>query len=94
MAFRIWKRVKLAPGVRLNVGKSGVSFSFGGRGLWLTLGGSGSRVTAGIPGTGIYWSKKVSTSRRRRPREVYAGAPSGPAAPLRPSLFRRLFLPP
>lgn len=93
MAFRIWKRVKLAPGVRLNVGKSGVSFSFGGRGLWLTLGGSGSRVTAGIPGTGIYWSKKVSTSRRRRPREVYAGAPSGPAAPLRPSLFRRLFLP-
>ena len=92
MGFRIWKRVRLAPGIRLNISKSGASFSLGGRGFWLTLGGSGTRVSAGLPGTGLYWSTKVSARRKRRPRGAVPPVAPRPA-PLRLPLLRRLFLP-
>jgi hypothetical protein len=56
MAFRFQRRIKLAPGLHLNLSKSGVGFSGGGRGFHV---GIDSRkrpyVTAGIPGTGLSW---------------------------------------
>lgn len=57
MAIRFRKSIKIAPGVRLNVSKSGVSTSIGGKGLTTNLSKKGTRVTASIPGTGLSASK-------------------------------------
>lgn len=53
MAWRFRRSVKILPGVRMNLGKKGVSWSFGGRGLTYTVGKNGTRTTVGIPGTGL-----------------------------------------
>lgn len=59
MAFRFSKRVKIAPGVRLNISKSGFSTSIGGRGATVNLNAKGVRTTVGIPGSGLSWSKQA-----------------------------------
>ena len=46
--------------MHVNLSKSGGSVSFGPRGTALTVGSSGVRATAGIPGTGLYYTKKMS----------------------------------
>ena len=51
--MRFQKRIKLFPGVTLNLSKSGVSTSFGPRGAKITLGHGQTRTTVGLPGTGI-----------------------------------------
>jgi len=57
MAFRIRKSFKIAPGIRLNVSKSGLSTSIGGKGATVNLSKRGTKVTNSIPGTGISISK-------------------------------------
>lgn len=57
MAFRIRKSFKIAPGIRLNVSKSGLSTSIGGKGATVNLSKRGAKVTNSIPGTGISTSK-------------------------------------
>jgi hypothetical protein len=60
MPFRFQKRIKLAKGVSLNVGKKGVSsIRVGKRGAGVSTGRRGTRVTAGLPGTGMSANKKV-----------------------------------
>lgn len=49
--------MKLLPGVRLNIGKSGPSVSIGGRGARVTVGDKGTRTTVGIPGSGLSYSR-------------------------------------
>jgi hypothetical protein len=56
MAFRFFRRMKIAPGVSLNLSKSGASMSFGPRGAKVTVGPRGVRETVGIPGTGMYYT--------------------------------------
>lgn len=53
MAFRFSKRIKIAPGVTINISKSGISTSLGVRGAHVTYGHGKKRTTIGIPGTGI-----------------------------------------
>lgn len=53
MGFRFQKRIKLLPGITLNVSKSGLSTSVGPRGARVTMGHGKTRVTTGLPGTGI-----------------------------------------
>ena len=49
--------MRIAPGLTINLSKSGPSLSVGGRGGHVTLGGSrGRRTTIGLPGTGLYWT--------------------------------------
>ena len=60
MSFRFFRRMKIAPGLTLNLSKSGLSASFGPRGAKATLGPRGVRTTAGIPGTGMYYTKHHS----------------------------------
>lgn len=60
MPLRFNRRVSLIPGLRLNLSKSGASLSLGHRGAWYTVGRRGSRATLGLPGTGLYWTEKVS----------------------------------
>ena len=57
MAFRIRKSFKIAPGIRLNVSKSGLSTSLGRKGATVNISKRGTKVTTGIPGLGISRSK-------------------------------------
>lgn len=70
MGFRFRKSFKIAPGIRLNLGKSGVSTSIGVRGAHVTLGPRGARTTVGIPGTGMSWTETSSGLRRPRSSQV------------------------
>ncbi len=62
MGFRFRKRIKIAPGISLNLSKSGVSTSLGGKGLTVNVGRGKTRTTAGIPGTGISYSTTSARS--------------------------------
>ncbi len=57
MSFRFFKRFRVAPGLTVNLSKSGVSLSVGPRGARVTVGPRGVRTTVGIPGTGVSYTK-------------------------------------
>lgn len=61
MGFRFRRSLKIAPGLRLNFSKSGISTSIGGPGATYNVGSRGTRTTVGLPGTGLFWT---STSGR------------------------------
>jgi len=63
MAYRFWRRVKIAPGVTLNLSKSGPSLSLGPRGAKFTVGPRGKRLTMGLPGSGLFYTTTPSSSR-------------------------------
>ncbi|WP_439525244.1 DUF4236 domain-containing protein [Marivita sp.] len=70
MAFRFWRRVRLAPGVTLNLSKSTPSRSLGPREAKYTISPRGNRATAGLPGTGLFIRFMIATEAgavRRRP---------------------------
>jgi hypothetical protein len=54
--FRFYRRVRLFPGLSVNLSKSGPSLTMGMRGAHVTVGSRGVRRTVGIPGTGAYWT--------------------------------------
>jgi tetratricopeptide (TPR) repeat protein len=62
MAFRFFRRFRVAPGITMNLSKSGPSLSFGPRGAKMTLGSKGMRRTLGLPGTGFYYTEHSSWS--------------------------------
>ena len=62
MGIRFRKYIKILPGVRLNISKSGVSTRIGPRGLSVNIGKRGTYLNAGIPGTGIFEREKLSTT--------------------------------
>ena len=57
MAFRFRRRLRIFPGITLNLNKTGISVSLGGKGAHVTLGPKGTRTTVGLPGTGMSWTK-------------------------------------
>lgn len=59
MAFRFQKRIKVVPGIHLNLSKSGVSTSVGTNGATVNVGKDGVKGTAGIPGTGLSYQKQL-----------------------------------
>lgn len=62
MPFRFRRSIRIAPGIRVNLSRSGVSASIGPRGAKLTL-GRRPRATIGLPGTGLSYSEPLA----RRP---------------------------
>jgi len=56
------KRINIAPGVRLNVSKSGVSSTFGVKGASVNMGKDGAFLNTGLPGTGIYDRTKLGSN--------------------------------
>lgn len=66
MALRFRRSIKIAPGVRWNVGLKSSSLSFGPRGAKLTAGTRGTRATIGLPGTGLSYTATSGTGRRGR----------------------------
>lgn len=65
MGFRFQRRLRIAPGLRLNVSKSGLGLSFGPRGRSLSIGPRGLYSNVGLPGTGISFRDKVGSTQRR-----------------------------
>ena len=61
MSFRFRKTIKLLPGLRLNLSKSGVSASVGEAGATVNVSDKGVRGTVGLPGTGISYSERLSS---------------------------------
>lgn len=59
MAWNYRKRITIAPGVRLNLSKKGVSTTFGIRGANINIGKNGTFLNTGIPGTGLYRRQKI-----------------------------------
>ena len=64
MAWSYRKRIKVAPGVHLNVSKSGVSTSMGTKGMSITSGPKGTYLNTSIPGTGLYNRQKIAPADR------------------------------
>ncbi len=96
MAFRFWRRVRVAKGVTLNLSKPGVSTSFGPRGAKYTVGRRGQRATVGLPGTGLFYTmtpksgtKSTRSKSRQTARSVQA---SPPPDQLTPGFFKRLWI--
>lgn len=72
MGWSFRKSIKVAPDVRINFSKSGVSTSIGVKGLTYNTRG---RVTASIPGTGIRFTQHLNSQRTSRPiSSVVAGS--------------------
>ena len=53
MPIRFRRTLKIAPGVKLNFSKSGVSTTVGPKGFHFTFGKRGVRRSVSIPGTGV-----------------------------------------
>ena len=68
MGLRFRKSFKVAPGVKVNIGKKSSSVSFGGKGARYTVSSSGRRTkSVSIPGTGIsYVDAKTSGSGNKK----------------------------
>lgn len=49
MAFRFRKRIRVMPGIYLNLGKNGVSTTIGPRGANINIGKGGAYLNTGIP---------------------------------------------
>lgn len=60
MGWRYRKRIKIFPGIYLNISKSGISTNVGVKGANVTMGPKGTYVNTGVPGTGLYRRDKVN----------------------------------
>lgn len=65
MGFGFRKSFKVAPGVRLNVGKTRSSLSVGGKGLTTNISKRGVKTTASIPSTGLSYTTKPTPKKRK-----------------------------
>ena len=57
MGFRLFRRIRIAPGLSVNLSKGGLSLSGGVRGARVTVGRRGVRRTVGLPGTGVSYTE-------------------------------------
>jgi hypothetical protein len=70
MGFRFPRRIRIAPGLRLNLSKSGIGFSARRTGLRFGMDPKEKRyVSVGLPGTGLSY-------RASAPKQVTARAPA------------------
>lgn len=62
MGLRFKKSIKIFPGVRINLSKTGISTSVGVRGATINFSKRGTRATVGIPGSGLSYSEQSPAS--------------------------------
>ncbi len=64
MGFRVRKSFKIAPGIKMNIGKKSSGLSIGGKGARVTVNTSGRvTTTMGIPGSGISYTDSHATGK-------------------------------
>ena len=68
MAFRFRNSIRIAQGIRLNLGKRGVSVSAGVKGATVTARGKGVYGNLGLPGTGRSYRTRLDNSASQRKR--------------------------
>ena len=73
MSLRYRKSLKLLPGVRVNLSKSGISTTIGPKGASVNIGKKGTYLNTGVPGTGLYDRTKISAPQPRPARSSNAG---------------------
>jgi len=66
MAFRFRRTLKVAPGVRLNLSKGGLSGSLGPQGFSTSVGRQGLHGNIGLPGTGLSYRSRLGDSNQAR----------------------------
>ncbi|WP_263322600.1 DUF4236 domain-containing protein [Endozoicomonas sp. Mp262] len=59
MGYRFRRTIKILPGVRLNLSKSGVSVSAGVKGASVTAGKNGVYANVGVPGSGLSYRTRI-----------------------------------
>lgn len=62
MGIRFRKSFKVAPGVRFNLSRSGVSTSLGKKGATVNIGKKQATTTVGVPGTGLSFTSSTKCS--------------------------------
>ena len=83
MGLRFKKSFKIAPGIKVNVGKKSSSVTFGGKGAHYTVNSSGRRTSSvDIPSTGIsYVSTSGGRSKRTNPQRSASSTHSNMSSP-------------
>ena len=72
MGLNFRKSIKIAPGVRVNVGKKSTSLSFGGNGLRYSISSNGKRrSTVGIPGSGLSYTTTSGSKSKNYKSKAY-----------------------
>lgn len=67
MGFNFKRSIKLAPGVRLNLGKKSASVSVGKRGVRHSVSTTGKHTTTiSIPGTGVSYTTSTGGKGRKK----------------------------
>lgn len=61
MGFRFRRSVRVAPGLRINLGKKKASLSIGSRGATINVSDRGVKTTVGVPGTGMSYVDEPSS---------------------------------
>lgn len=77
MAWKYRKRIKIAPGVTINVSRSGISTTIGPKGASVNIGKNGTYMNTGIPGTGIYDRQRIGGGTSRRSSDMSTRETSG-----------------
>jgi hypothetical protein len=71
VGIRFRRSIKLGPGVRINLSKSGVGMSFGPRGMRYSIHSSGRTAqSVGIPGAGLSYVTARGGWRRPKTRGI------------------------
>lgn len=71
MAFRFFRRIKVAKGIYINLSKKGAGVSFGVPGTRMGFGPRGTYYSLGIPGSGMSYRKYLTTNKKHRDRKEY-----------------------
>ena len=88
MGMRFRKSIKLGPGVRFNVSKTGVGISAGVKGARYSVHSSGRKTTsARLPGTGVYYMKQTGGHGSKATRKTKAAPIQPSASHASPGLF-------
>jgi len=93
MSLRFWRRVRIAPGVTLNLSMSTASVSIGPRGAKYTFSPLGNRATLGLPGTGLFYTVRDASAPAAAQTRPAASRPAPARHPLDLGLLQRLRLP-
>lgn len=67
------RSIKILPGLKVNVGKKGTSVTVGARGAHVTYGKGRKTASVGVPGTGVYYRKTISTKEKTSVNAAYSG---------------------
>lgn len=93
MGWNFRKSFKIAPGVRMTVGKRGASISAGPKGCKVSVNSKGDvHRTVSIPGTGLYKREKIGNANSGSRRDSHAALPA-PRVQNKPKWLKILRIP-